>query len=113
MKHVQRVEVKIQNLLSLRNDPDNSSNILKTLFRTVRRTAAKDLWARESPEYRKREAQAMTEEGWTADMPRQQAFPLQMRVRAALFAELSDGEREFWEKKAATTKQHEPSAYVL
>ncbi|KIJ43316.1 hypothetical protein M422DRAFT_253516 [Sphaerobolus stellatus SS14] len=106
-----RVEVKIQNLLQERQNPDNAPDILKTLFRTLRRANAKDLWARESPDYPKLEVEVLeADEEWTPNLPRQQEFPIQMRIRAAIFKKLTAKEQQEWQEKANSTKQGSSTA---
>ncbi|KIJ31091.1 hypothetical protein M422DRAFT_267298 [Sphaerobolus stellatus SS14] len=100
----------MQYVLKERMNPNNAEDILKTLFRSVWRTTAKDLWARECPEYRSLEAEGMLAENWTPNMRRQEAFPLQMRVRTKLFANLSEWEQTEWQEKAAKLKDNDPTA---
>jgi len=103
--NIQRVEKKIFNILATRNGPSGGTDILKAVLGEMRRTCARDVWARSNPDtYGPLEHDAMVTAGWYPDMPREKAFPIQMSVRSTLFAALTEEEQEEWEKKSKEEK---------
>jgi hypothetical protein len=87
----------------------SANDILSLLFRSTRRTSAKDLWARSVEGYKELEHSEMLKLGWVEGMGRGATFPLQMRVRSALFNELTEEEQAEWNDKALQTKDLLPS----
>ncbi|KIJ29396.1 hypothetical protein M422DRAFT_54175 [Sphaerobolus stellatus SS14] len=98
-----RVFVKIGNMLADSNKPTKKSkttDVLDLVYRHVRRSTARDVWARESPDYKDKEADRMIVKGWTLKMDRPKMFPLQMRVRQELWKELPEEDRAKWTQVA-------------
>lgn len=81
------------------------------LFGRLRKTAAKDVWAAETPEYAELERKAMITMGWIPGMVRQVAFPIQMKARAQLFGKLPAEQRLYWAEKAKQAKEAPPTKY--
>ena len=91
--------------MATRNGPPGANDILQTILGHVRRTSARDLWARSTTEtYTPMEHDAMVKAGWTPDMDRGKTLPMQMSVRSALFAALSEDEQSEWERKSKAEK---------
>jgi len=94
-------------MLATENERDIQPDVISMLFRTGRGASGKDVWARNDPAYKALEEAAMIAKGWTPAMPRSEAFPMQMRIRAKLFDELDDVDKVAWQDKAKQLKQTE------
>ncbi|KIJ42574.1 hypothetical protein M422DRAFT_48187 [Sphaerobolus stellatus SS14] len=105
-----RVLVKIDNLLARTHTPEQAPNLIEQLFHVAKRPTASLLWAHESEDYHAKEKAALLMEGWTPEMQRCEAFPLQIKVRARIFRELPDEEQHEWREKAKRYKPKVPSS---
>ncbi|KIJ48814.1 hypothetical protein M422DRAFT_247174 [Sphaerobolus stellatus SS14] len=96
-------------MISKIQTPDQGPDIIDQLFHAAKKPTASVLWACESPEYHDQEEDALIVNGWTPGMTHQEAFPIQTRVHAQLFWELSDEEQLEWWEKAKRFKIEAPT----
>ncbi|KIJ43645.1 hypothetical protein M422DRAFT_252882 [Sphaerobolus stellatus SS14] len=104
-----RVLVKIDNMLARKHNPEQGPDVIEQLFHVAKRPTASVLWARACKDYQLWELPALEAAGWTPQMTWQHVFPIQTRVRAKLFRELSDEDQYEWREKAKKYKAHTPS----
>ncbi|KIJ47037.1 hypothetical protein M422DRAFT_249344 [Sphaerobolus stellatus SS14] len=104
------VLTKIDNMLAHKEIHEDGSNIITSIFQCVRKVALKDLWAKEDPAYTKLETDELQARNIDPVIDHKKNFPEIMKVRAALFAKLSDTEQMVWKDKAKAAKNVVPES---
>ncbi|KIJ31904.1 hypothetical protein M422DRAFT_266402 [Sphaerobolus stellatus SS14] len=88
-------------------------DMMELLFRQVRKSTARDCWARSDPTYKVKEAERMVINKWTPDMDHQVSSPIQMQARRELWDELSEEDKDKWEAEALRQKDIVPTREML
>ncbi|KIJ42541.1 hypothetical protein M422DRAFT_254320, partial [Sphaerobolus stellatus SS14] len=103
-----RVLTKIDNMLSPQCPQQSGTDVITTVFRSVRRVSPKDVWAREDPEYVELESQEIAARDW-AKVHRKKLFSLRMKLRSELFKKLPDEQQSHWKARSKECKNMTPS----